>query len=30
LGKLVTFGYGPTASMKSGPMRKALCNFWWN
>jgi len=30
LGKLGAFGCGPTASIKSGQMRKALFNFWWN
>jgi len=28
--KLETFGYGPTASIKSKQMREALCKFGWN
>jgi len=30
LGKLRAFGYGPTASIKSGQMRKASFKFGWN
>jgi len=29
LNKLGEFGYGPTASTKSGQMRKASFNFGW-
>jgi len=30
LGKCGTFGYGPTASNKSGEMSKGSFNFGWN
>jgi len=30
LGKLGAFGYGPTASIISGRMRKAFHKFGWN
>jgi len=29
LSKLGAFGYGPTASIKSGKMRKASLKFGW-
>jgi len=30
LGKLGAFGFGPTASIKSGQMRKASFKVGWN